>query len=141
MCWAKRLQQGHKAPDWSLMVWNVDALSVRVPTAHISRQEVVREELIPNPGKRGCVQPAAAAAPSFCSEKFLQPVHLSMLCASADPVLGFWVPLNTSVPCPGALRAGCNWAAVPECQAQLRLPQLPGGGRRGRSRHLRLLLF
>lgn len=87
VCWAKRLQQGDKAPDLSMTVWDADALGIEVPAVHISRREVIREELILI-GRRGCVGPAAAGAPPEC---FLQAIHLSdalHLCQPGPGVLG-----------------------------------------------------
>lgn len=43
------------APDLSVIAWNMDALSIGVPTTHVNRQEAAREKLIRNLGRRGCV--------------------------------------------------------------------------------------
>lgn len=52
VCWAKRQQGGDIAPDQSMTVYNMNALSVGAPAARVSRQEVAREKLVPNLGKR-----------------------------------------------------------------------------------------
>lgn len=72
-----------------MTVWNTDALSVCVPAAHMSRQQVVREELITVIGRRGSVGPAAARAPSWLSalNSSFSPSTYPMLCAFANLAL------------------------------------------------------
>lgn len=79
-----------KEQDLSMIGWDVDALSARVPTVHFSRQELLREELILITGRRGCVGLAAARSPSWpaLSTSFSPSTYLTS-CAFANLVLGF----------------------------------------------------